>query len=235
MGLVDIWLSSPDQLRDKHVQQVIAFAGEGKLRDGNATSSEFRALLTHVPSAILARYAEESLNTRFEGNGFALQDVVNEVGRRLGFSVKNGRYRGVLGGNGYDGLWLADEWALVVEVKSTDAYKIDLDKIAGYRRFLIRSGEIAEDSSSVLLVVGNEDTGSLEAQIRGSRQAWDFRLISVSALIRLMKIKETIEDPVTANRIRQVLIPQEFTKVDRIIDLVFATAEDVFEPLGRFC
>jgi hypothetical protein len=28
-------------------------------------------------------------------DGFALQDVINQVGRRLGFETENGRYRGV--------------------------------------------------------------------------------------------------------------------------------------------
>jgi hypothetical protein len=51
---------------------------------------------------------------------------------------------------------------------------------------LITSGQLKEDQSSILIVVGREDTGDLEAQIRGSRHAWDVRLISVDALLRLM-------------------------------------------------
>jgi len=35
----------------------------------------------------------------------------------------------------------------------------------------------------VLIVVGRQDTGELEAQIRGSRHAWDIRLISAEALL----------------------------------------------------
>ena len=50
MALVEIWKKSPDQLRGKTVNQVLAFAGDGKLRDGNATSEEFREYLAHVPS-----------------------------------------------------------------------------------------------------------------------------------------------------------------------------------------
>jgi len=42
MALVDLWMSSQDQLRQKHVQQIIAFAGDGKLLDGSEASSEFR-------------------------------------------------------------------------------------------------------------------------------------------------------------------------------------------------
>jgi len=114
-----------------------------------------------------------------------------------------------------------------LEVKTTDAYRIDLDRIAGYRRSLIRTNEITEDDSSILIVVGREDTGNLEAQIRGSKHAWDIRLTSVDALIRLMKLKEDIEDPLIERKIRDILMPQEFTRVDGIIDLVFFTTEDV--------
>ena len=42
-----------------------------------------------------------------------------------------------------------------------------------------------------------------------------------------MQLKEELEDPRIMDKIRRVLMPQEFTKVDGIIDLVFSTAEDV--------
>jgi hypothetical protein len=72
-----------------------------------------------------------------------------------------------------------------VEVKTTDTYRIDLDTLAGYRRALIQGGSITEERASLLIVVGREDTGDLEAPIRGLWHAWDMRLISVDALMRL--------------------------------------------------
>jgi hypothetical protein len=42
-----------------------------------------------------------------------------------------------------------------------------------------------------------------------------------------MHLKEELDDPKIMEKIRRVLTPQEFTKVDGIIDLVFSTAEDV--------
>ena len=47
--------------------------------------------------------------------------------------------------------------------------------------------------SSILIVVGRDDTGELEAQVRGSRHAWDIRLISADALVKLVNLKETVE------------------------------------------
>jgi hypothetical protein len=55
------------------------------------------------------------------------------------------------------------------------------------------------------------------------------RLLSADALIRLLELKESIEDPSIVDRIASLLIPREFTKLDEIIDLVFTTAEEVKE------
>lgn len=228
MALLDLWRNSPTQVRDKHVQQLIAFAGEGQLADGNSASAEFREYLRHVPVPLVHKYAEECLAGRFDGSGFALQDVVNEVGARLGYEVMAGRYRGMPGQIGFDGLWEAPEAnSIVVEVKTTDTYRIDLNTVAGYRRTVLRQNEWSEEATSILIVVGRQDTGDLEAQIRGSKHAWDIRLISVDALLRLLSIKVEVEDPRIEGRIRAILIPREYTRVDEIIDLVFSTAEDV--------
>jgi hypothetical protein len=52
-------------------------------------------------------------------------------------------------------------------------------------------------------------------------------MISVDALLRLVTVKEELEDPQVVGKIRQILRPKEYTKIDEIIDLVFSTAEDV--------
>jgi hypothetical protein len=48
----------------------------------------------------------------------------------------------------------------------------------------------------------------------------------VKSLFRLLKLKEALDDPKVERQIQDILFPQEFTRLDRIIDLVFATAED---------
>ncbi|HEX8128074.1 MAG TPA: hypothetical protein VF527_03165 [Pyrinomonadaceae bacterium] len=228
MALSDLWLTARDQLSDKLVKQIISFAGSGQLRDGNEASNDFRDYLSRVPSTFLARYADECLRESFEGSGFALQDIINQVGKRLGFSVTYGRYRGVQSQIGFDGLWrFPNAHAVIVEVKTTDTYRIDLNSVANYRRALINQGDCLEEQSSILFIVGREDTGGLEAQIRGSRHAWDIRLISIDALLRLLALKEEVEDLRIIEKICAVLIPREFTRVDSIVDIVFSTAEDV--------
>lgn len=227
MALLDLWQHSRGQIEGKHIQQIIAFAGAGKLRDGNAASNELRQFLAGVPSTLLRQYATECLAAAFADSGLALQETVNQVGHRLGFEVEHGRYRGSQAAIGFDGIWrLPDGRAIIVEVKTTDVFRIDLGIVAGYRRALVDAGKLREDQSLVLIVVGRQDTGDLEAQIRGSRNAWDVRLISVDGILRLMALKEEVEDPRTLQRIHDILFPREFTKLDEIVDLVFSAAED---------
>jgi len=232
MTLTSLWIEQRNQLEGKNIWQIMSFAGDGKLRDGNTTSSEFREFLSHIQSGQLKQYLDECLNNKFDDNGYVLQDIVNQIGRRLGFKVTDGRYRGTPGQIGYDGLWeFPDDHTVILEVKTTDTYQINLETIARYRREIIEQNKTSEESSSILIVIGREDrdTSDLEAQIRGSRYAWNIRLISVDALMRLMALKEEVEDPKIIQRISAVLIPREFTKLDEIINIAFATVEDVIE------
>jgi len=230
MPLVDLWKSNPAELNEKHIQQIIAIAGEGKLLDGNSTSAEMRELLSIVHSQKLEEYAHQCLESSFDGSGLILQDIVNQIGRRLGFKVQYGRYRGKPGQGAFDGLWeLGSARKIIVEVKTTDAYRINLDTLAGYRRAAVTPDSSSADDFSILLVVGRDDTGGLEAQIRGSRYAWDMRVISIDALLHLMALKQTLDDPATVSKIASVLVPQEFTKLDGIVDLVFTTAKEAEE------
>ena len=152
---------------------------------------------------------------------------MNELGRRLDYKVTNGRYQGITNSIGFDGIWISPEGqTLIVEVKTTDAYRISLDTITGYRDKLLRTGQISPPSSS-LIVVGREDTGELEAQIRGSRHAWDMRLISADALIKLVQLKENADGPETGRKIRSLLVPREYTRLDEMVDVMFTTAKDV--------
>ena len=229
MALIDLWRKDRAQLSDKHFQQVIAFAGDGKLTDDSIASSEVREYLRNVPSELIRKYADQCLQGSFPNSGLALQDVVNEIGRRLDFAITPGRYRGSASQPGNDGIW-ADakrSHSIVVEVKTTDAYRIDLDTIAGYRQALAKAESIDAERSSMLVVVGRQDTGDLEAQIRGSRHAWDMRVISVEALLRMLDLKEEVEDPSILSRIHEILIPREFTRLDPIVEIAFAAVEDV--------
>jgi hypothetical protein len=164
-----------------------------------------------------------------------LQDLINELGRRLEYGVENGRYQGTTNAVGFDGIWTApEENSVILEVKTTDAYRISLETIVGYRERLRLSGRIA-GSCSVLIVVGRDDTGELEAQVRGSRHAWDVRLISAEALLKLVQLRDSTDDPETGLKIRSLLTPLEYTRLDQLVDVMFSAATDlnVTEQLGQ--
>ena len=226
MALIDLWNSDREQITRKRIDQLIAFAGDGRLLDGNTTSEEFRFLLRAISSDLIGRWLDESLDNRFTDFGFVIQDLVNEIGHRLGFEVTNGVYRGH-SGEGYDGLWkIAGGSAILIEAKSSTAYSINLTRISEYRKQVGPEIGIPPEDISILIVVGGEDTSEFESQVRGSRFAWDIRLLGVKSLFRLLQLKEALDDPKVARQIQEILVPQEFTRLDRIIDLVFATAED---------
>src|SRR5262249_25337485 len=108
----------------------------------------------------------------------------------------------------------------------TDAYRLSLETVARYREQLLAQ-DILTRPCSILIVVGRTDTGELEAQVRGSRHAWDIRLISVDALLNLVRIKESADSQETIAKIRRLLTPLEYTRLDDLVDVVFSTTQDV--------
>jgi hypothetical protein len=227
MPLLPIWSTNPAAVEQFTIEQIVNAAGDGNLKDNSECSKELRSFLTEIGSEKLEEYVERCLASPFSKGGMVLQDLINEFGRRLDFDVTNGRYQGVPNAIGFDGVWRSPEGhSIVVEVKTTDAYRISLDTLAVYREKLMKSGQLSE-SSSILIVVGRQDTGELEAQVRGSRHAWDVRLISADALIRLVFLRQEADAPETGAKIRSLLIPKEYTRLDGMIDVMFTAAKDV--------
>lgn len=227
-SISEIWAKSKGTFDSKSLSQILAFAGDGKLKDNNITSIEFRDLLDQVPSLLLRQFADNCLTEGFTDSGLALQDIINQIGKRLGFVIENGLYRGKQTDIGFDGIWTSTEGhSLVLEVKTTDAYRINLDTIAEYRRKLIEQNRISKTQSSILIVVGRQDTGDLEAQIRGSQHAWDIRLLSTDSLLKLLSLKETLNDTKTIQQINELLKPREYTRIDKLIELIFLTSKDL--------
>ena len=185
MPLLELWNANKAAFSNLNIEQIVAMAGDGNLKDDSPCSTELREYFQLLPLERLADHVERCLTYAFTAGGLVLQDLVNEVGRRLDYTVTNGRYRGVTGQIGFDGIWKSPEGqSIVIETKTTDAYRIKLDTIAAYRTSLTTKGQLGT-SSSILIVVGRTDTGELEAQVRGSRHAWDVRIISFDALLKL--------------------------------------------------
>jgi hypothetical protein len=227
MPLLAFWESTPAQFYNLTIEQVVAMAGDGNLRDNSVCGDELRAYLSQVSTERISSYIEHCLTSSFGKSGLVFQDLVNELARRLDYSVDNGKYQGTTNSVGFDGIWRSAEGHTVVaEVKTTDAYTVKLDVIANYRRRLLDQN-IISNPSSILIVVGRQDTGELEAQVRGSRHAWDIRLISADALIKLVQLKENSDAAETGLKIRNLITPLEFTRLDDLVDVMFTTATDV--------
>lgn len=232
MPLISIFVSTPESVAKFTIEQVVSAAGDGILKDGSVCSLELRGYIRQIGTERISAYIDHCLSSSFPRSGMVLQDLVNELGYRLDYTVANGQYQGTVGKIGYDGLWASPEGhTLVVEVKTTDAYRLSLDILAGYRDKLLAADRIPA-KSSVLIIVGRQDTGELEAQIRGSKHALDIRVISAEALIKLVLLKENAESVATGEKMRSLLTPIEYTRLDRMVDVMFATATDVEESNG---
>jgi hypothetical protein len=105
MPLLAFWESNPDEVGQTSVEQIVAMAGDGNLRDGSHCSSELREYLTQAGTEKLAEYIDHCLTTSFPKGGLVFQDLVNELGRRLDYKVVNGRYQGTINAIGFDGIW----------------------------------------------------------------------------------------------------------------------------------
>ncbi len=238
--ILDSWVNSKKEMNQKTIHQLLNMCGDGKLKDGNLTSAEYREFLSTVPNENITRYTGECISSDSDksNRGLVLQDLINEIGDRLGFNVTHGRYRGTSNTDtiGFDGLWKTpSDDSIVIEIKTSSTYNIDLSVVGTYKRQLIENGKCPEEKTSILLVVGGFDTDGWESQIRGSKRLWDTRIISVDGLLRLLNIKGDIDEPEVFSKISNILIPKEYTKVDGIIDIVFSTTEDLksdFQGVG---
>lgn len=226
MALLNLYEGNSSNVLSMSIKQIVTMARDGNLKDNNATSLELRQFLSKIQTKYFSRYIKDCLESSFDNSGFVLQDITNELGRRLGYNVTNGLYRGKKNAIGFDGIWKIDgSRDIIIEVKTTDYYNIRLDQIFSYKKQCITTNNVSQDAM-VLFIVGRDNSNSLEAQIRGSRYAWDARLISIEALLNLVFIKEKTQDINTLEKIRALIEPIEYTRLDRLVDVVFLSIED---------
>ena len=86
MPLLDIWKATRESVLSMTLDTIVRMAGQdGQLKDGSLAADEFRQFLSEIDSEKLAEYAQYCLDNAFPISGQVLQDVVNEIGRRLTF------------------------------------------------------------------------------------------------------------------------------------------------------
>ena len=67
----------------KNVQQIVGFCGNGRLTNDSECSTEFCSYLEQQNEAKLFEHANYCLENSFDKSGYVLQDIVNEMGRRI--------------------------------------------------------------------------------------------------------------------------------------------------------
>jgi hypothetical protein len=156
MPLLSVWKSNRDEVLKMSVEQVVSISGDGTLRDQAESSEELRRFFNSVPSDRLFAYARHCLENSFNKSGHVLQDILNELGRRLDFDVENGLYQGRRNAIGFDGIWRSDRQPdLVIEAKTTDGFTISLDDLTEYKDKLIAEGRVQRDAADRCGAIGH--------------------------------------------------------------------------------
>ena len=158
-----------------------------------------------------------------------LQDILVSLGAKVGFSIEYGRYVGKQGEIGADGIWeLPTKEVIVLEVKAATWTGPDISQLADYMTKLTQ--ERGWDSSNVygLYIVGDQNTTSLVAQIKGSHPK-DMRVIKYEDLLKLYQLKLDLDNVGVpgsgTEKIQKLLLPIENIDVGDFISLILEIAE----------
>jgi hypothetical protein len=190
----------------------------------NSASARFRTYIQENIREVgdLRAYVEAAVSSSGDQYNKALQDLVNHMGSLLGFEVEFGRYRGVAGEIGFDGLWQSPtDWVLVVETKTTDVYSVKTSTILGYINGLVSAGRIKRpDQALGLYIYGRFDAGTsqLEKAIMAEKRQEQLRVVSVDALLNLLELKQ--EYDLEHQTIMQLVLPSS-VRIDVIVNLLF--------------
>ena len=212
--------------------QILALVGQLDDTPGDETPRErFRRFLIENVRDVgqIRDYIEECLRNSGDQYNRALQDLINHLGRFLGFEVIFGRYHGVPGQIGFDGHWVSPtKFHIVVESKTTDVYAIKTATLVGYVDQLISEKKIPNwDKALGLYVVGRPDAElrQLENAILAEKRTHQLRIISVESLLSLAELMN--EYDVSHEDILAVLRPSG-PSIDPFVDLL---ARLIAQPL----
>lgn len=169
-------------------------------------------------------YVQECLQTSGPQYSRALQDLVNHTARLIGFEVEFGRYAGVQGEVGFDGIWRSDELAVVVEVKTTDVYAIKTAILLNYINGLVSAKRIANaDNALGLYVVGRLDPElkQLENAIVAEKRTQQLRLVTVDSVLSMA---ELVQDGYISKEEARTLLKPGSVVIDDAVRLIARVA-----------
>ena len=227
--LIQAWEMSQQKFT-MNMKQVVTTAGDGTLENDesvNELRQFFSMIDLHTMGRLLGECYSKDRRYKFDARGdarrgYAFQDLVNEMGRRLGYEVENGLYRGKKNEIGFDGLWkAADGSYIIMESKTSDDYSISIESVIGYRDSLIIDHKIQKKKCSILIVYGRDDKMALRNTVKGSNENANIRLISANALFQLVKIFNEKRDDLVLKQINNMLRPRDYFVLDSLVELVF--------------
>lgn len=198
----------------------------GDLEDGSRASEKLREKLQqNATTDDVEDLLEESLDGTDGYHNRALQDVVNNIGQRLGFDVEYGPYRPNARPR-YDGLWKStdiesDTVHLVAETKKTAGFQINPKKQPGdYMDYLVEEQGLPKEQVYGLIIVGDngDKVDSVVDSVRGSEYRNRIRVITCDRLFKLLSMAETSD--LEHGQVAQVLLPMDTVNVGSLVELI---------------
>lgn len=209
------------------LDRIVNLAGDWT--DGSHASQEFRTILEdeQTPTEDVESYLQEAIQGGETHHNRALQDIVNNLGQRLGFQVEYGVYQGTAETIGFDGHWISTaaetETHLVVETKTSTTYAIDPGQAGGYMKTLVNENEIDREQVYGLYVIGEGDVETVAKTVLGSQYRDRMRVITAQRLLNLLKIQQ--ESGLLHEQVVDVLLPINTVDVGQLVELI----QDVIE------
>lgn len=227
--LINAWKETQKKFT-MSLKQAVNIAGDGML-DNAESIGELREFFQMIDLQTMERFLGECCSKdkkyKFDTRGYAFQDLVNEMGRRLGYNVQHGLYRGKKNEIGFDGLWKSDDgYFIVMESKTSDDYSISVESVIGYRDQLVVDRKVPKKKCSILIVYGRDDKHALRNTVKGSDEAKNIRLISATALFQLVKLYSESKSSVIAKQVNSMMKPKDYFVLDNLVELVFPQTDD---------
>lgn len=221
---------------DINLSQILALVG--KLNDSigeDTAQTRFRNFLKENINEIaqIRDYVEDCIRNKGDLYNKALQDLIIYIGEFLNFEIEYGRYKGIPGEIGYDGIWTSTnkDFKIVLEVKTSEVYPIKISTLVGYIDNLISDRKITDwDHTLGLYVVAQPDTEirQLERNIIIEKRTDKIRVISSDHLLSLAELMR--EYDINHDDILAVLYPSG-PRIDPIIDILNRLVTQPLEPI----
>lgn len=221
---------------DINLSQILALVG--KLNDSigdDTAQTRFRNFLKDNINEIaqIRDYVEDCIRNKGDLYNKALQDLIIYIGEFLNFDIEYGRYKGIPGEIGYDGIWTSTnkDFKIVLEVKTSEVYPIKISTLVGYIDNLISDRKITDWNHTLgLYVVAQPDTEirQLERNIIIEKRTDKIRVISSDHLLSLAELMR--EYDINHDDILAVLYPSG-PRIDPIIDILNRLVTQPLEPI----